>query len=655
MAMAAVSMVLVAGWDLAAASQSARVTRSPEGATRRASDAESPRGGSQQGPTDPDELEAFLDDFFAERMGVYEVPGVAFVLVKDGEIFLTKGYGYADLENEIPVDPEKTIFRIGSTSKLFTATAVMQLVEKGEIDLHADVNGYLQRFQIPATYPDPVTMAHLLTHTAGFDEKVLGTFTRDPADIRPLGDYLADEMPSRVMPPGKVTSYSNYGMALAGYVVEVVSGMPFEKYVAQEILEPLGMERSSFAQPLPPALAADMAVPYPLDLETGPILYTPIAPAGMLSTTAHDLAHFLIAHLQDGRYDDEHILEQETAQLMHDRHFSNHPDIPGWAYGFTERMENGQRVLDHGGADPTGYGSMAVLFPERNLGFFAVANTRFQDEVLMELPKAFLDRYYPDENLPPEDSGPLAGSQGRIDQVSGTYVTNRYARNTIAKLSLLSQAAVRVREVEGSTNVLTVSGLDEKPSRWVEVEPFVFQREGAEARIAFGEDSRGRVTRLFARGHTPGAFDRVAWYQNPAFHQALLGFCLVVFLTVVLGWPAAALIRRLSGRSCELANPVRRARTLAFGVSALNVVFLVLAMTLMSTQPLQFGVATGVKVLFVVPLATLAATIALPVLGAWAWGEPWSALGRVHYAIVTVAAFAFIWFLNAWNLLGFHF
>ncbi|MGD2105875.1 MAG: serine hydrolase [Anaerolineae bacterium] len=122
------------------------------------------------------------------------------------------------------------------------------------------------------------------------------------------------------MPPGEVTSYSNHGLALAGYVVEVISGRPFEAYVSEEILQPLGMERSSFAQPLPRDLAADAAVPYPRDLELGPMLYTPMAPAGMLSTTAHDMAEFLIAHLQDGRHGDTRILQEETARLIHQRH-----------------------------------------------------------------------------------------------------------------------------------------------------------------------------------------------------------------------------------------------------------------------------------------------------------------------------------------------
>jgi hypothetical protein len=242
-----------------------------------------------------------------------------------------------------------------------------------------------------------------------------------------------------------------------------------------------------------------------------------------------------------------------------------------------------------------------------------------------------------------------------VERTTGTYLTNRHTRHTIAKLSLLSQPPVRVRPAEGSAGVLVINGLDEGASRWVEIEPLLFQREGSEERIAFRQDAQGHVTHLFARGHTPGAFDRAAWYQNPAFHQILLGICLVTFLTVIVGWPLAALIRRLRGSPAQVAPAVRQARRLAFGVSMLNLMFLVLVMTLTSTLSLQFGVPTGLKLLFVVPLLTSAMTILLPIVGARASAVSRSALARGHYVLVTLAALAFVWFLNYWNLLGFRF
>ena len=115
-------------------------------------------------------MEAFLDKLLGREMEKHHIAGAAVSVVKDGKLFFAKGYGYADLENGIPVDPEQTIFRIGSVAKLFTWTAVMQLVEQGKLDLDADINTYLD-FRIPDTYPQPITLKHLLTHTSGFEDR----------------------------------------------------------------------------------------------------------------------------------------------------------------------------------------------------------------------------------------------------------------------------------------------------------------------------------------------------------------------------------------------------------------------------------------------------------------------------------------------------
>ena len=126
------------------------------------------------GPTDPVELEAFIDGMMAAHMPSRDIPAATIAVVKDGELFFAKGYGFADRENRTPVEADTTLFRIASISKLFTWTAVMQLAERGQLDLDADVNTYLKSFQIPATYPEPITMKHLLSHTPGFEEGALG-------------------------------------------------------------------------------------------------------------------------------------------------------------------------------------------------------------------------------------------------------------------------------------------------------------------------------------------------------------------------------------------------------------------------------------------------------------------------------------------------
>ncbi|NIP68221.1 MAG: serine hydrolase, partial [Planctomycetales bacterium] len=220
-----------------------------------------PASSPQQGPTDPAELEAFLDELIGKKMEEYHIAGAAVSVVKDGKLFFAKGYGYADLENGIPVDPEQTVFRIGSVTKLFTWTAVMQLVEQGKLDLDADINTYLD-FRIPDTYPQPITLRHLLTHTAGFEDWFFEFLALGADDLVPPREWLVSHMPARVRPPGDSAGYSNYGTSLAGYIVARVSGQPYDQYIQEHILDPLGMVHSTVQSPMPPDLRPLASVGY---------------------------------------------------------------------------------------------------------------------------------------------------------------------------------------------------------------------------------------------------------------------------------------------------------------------------------------------------------------------------------------------------------
>ncbi|HYF76576.1 MAG TPA: serine hydrolase domain-containing protein [Symbiobacteriaceae bacterium] len=275
------------------------------------------------GPSDPAEVEAFLDPIFAKHLAEYQIPGAVFLLVKDGRILFTKGYGLANVEKGTPVVPDRSLFAIGSVTKLFTATAVMQLAEQGKLDLHADINQYLKAFQIPATFPEPITATHLLTHTSGFDEKVFGMAVRSSADLEPLGQYLARELPRRVRPPGQQSQYSNHGMGLAGHLVEAVSGRSYNQYISDEILKPLGMNHSTMEMP---AELADDIVPVNGYVGDPPVRqpdwFLNIGPAGDLKATATDMAAFMIAHLQNGDYQGKRIFRDETARTMHALQFA---------------------------------------------------------------------------------------------------------------------------------------------------------------------------------------------------------------------------------------------------------------------------------------------------------------------------------------------
>src|SRR5262249_1443685 len=192
-----------------------------------------------------EDVEAYFDAFFPDALPRAAIPGAVVVVVKDGKVLLEKGYGFSDIKTRAPVDPARTLFRPGSISKLFTWTAVMQLVEQGKLDLDRDVNDYLD-FQIPATFPKPITMRNLMTHTAGFEEHIKGLMVDDPARLLPLRTALIDSLPKRIYPPGEVSAYSNYGASLAGYIVQRVSGEKFEEYIAHHIFGPLHMEHSTF-------------------------------------------------------------------------------------------------------------------------------------------------------------------------------------------------------------------------------------------------------------------------------------------------------------------------------------------------------------------------------------------------------------------------
>src|SRR5690349_10538834 len=275
------------------------------------------------------DFETFLDALIPSQLQTRNIAGAVVSVVKDGQTLFQKEYGYADFEAKKPVIADQTLFRPGSISKLFTATAVMQLVEQGKLDLDRNVNEYLD-FTIPKTFPEPVTLRRLLTHTAGFEETLKNLFVASEVDMKPLGTYLVNQMPARIFSPGKIPSYSNYGFTLAGYIVEKVSGEKFERYIENHILKPLKMNNSTFDQPVPAQIAPQMSKAYiratnkPRDFE-----FVEAAPAGALSTTAADMTSFMLAYLQDGTVDGVSILKPETVRQMQTRQLELNPAICG--------------------------------------------------------------------------------------------------------------------------------------------------------------------------------------------------------------------------------------------------------------------------------------------------------------------------------------
>jgi CubicO group peptidase (beta-lactamase class C family) len=600
--------------------------------------------GQSNNPADLKELESFLDDFIIKKMEEYHIPGVAFVLVKDGKIIVRKGYGYADLENKIPVKPDETIFRVGSISKLFTATAVMQLCEQGRIDLKADVNKYLKLFKLENNYPEPVTMANLLTHTAGFRGRAIGSMTRSESDRIPLGEFLAANMPPRSLPPGRYISYSNDGFYLAGYLVEEISGVPFAQYVADHILHPLGMEKSSFL--LPPHLMPNLAKGYSCvngNYQSVPIEFSKLlsSPAGSLISTADDMARFMIAHLQGGRYQDRRILNENTCREMQRQQFTNDSRLPGTCYGFYEYQGYNQRAILHDG-DVSGFSSRLFLLPDRNMGFF-ICNNNGNSIVRMELTDSLMSHYYP---LPKESvpSKPAADIKSPHKRLAGSYRSLRFGLDSFDKF-------------ESANALLNIS--DRQINSWIELEPRLFQVPKSKTRFVFREDGEGNITHLFIDAQQmPMSYERVALYDTATFLWVPLGFILLVFLSACVVWPMMHHIRRKRKQSVEMSRSARHARLLAIVTVALNLMFFACftpSMFLLNDE-FVYGLPFVIKALLVIPIATTLLAIGLPVFALLAWKYRWwSFVERLHYSLVAFACIGLVLWLYHWNWLGFQY
>jgi hypothetical protein len=541
----------------------------------------------------------------------------------------------------------------------------MQLCQQQHLSLHEDINTYLKDFSIPATYRESVTLAHLLTHSAGFDWRMIGTLSRSKAERPTLGDHLAAWMPPRIRPAGTVISYSNYGMALAGYVVEEISGMPFAQYVHERILQPLEMYHSSFE--VPSNVAGDVATGYRYRTEDVydplPPEYLNIPPAGQLVATATDMANFMIAHLQDGRFKNRHILGEAGAQQMHQRQFAHHPQLPGWCYGFNEGYKNGRRIIGHAGGI-SGIWSYLLLVPGDGVGLFVSQNGG--DFLAPTLINAFMDKFFTvaaQKAKPPVRKSPSVP----LRKLVGCYRYSVHPQTTIARL----QVMLGIPEVEvrmDDDGLLTVenyhSGHIRVPSGpYAETGPLLFREVDGECHIAFRRNGQGRVTHLLTDAHWDAvSYDRLSWYDRPTLHLGLLACCSLVFLSACIGWPVGALLRRArKGRAVlpEKTGLIGRRARLWAGVTCGLILAMLLAVgchLYSSPLALAYGELGAIPYLLVLPLATTASTVCLVLFLMFSWKKRYfGLLGRLHYALVVVAAAAVIPFLWYWNLLGFNY
>jgi CubicO group peptidase (beta-lactamase class C family) len=598
-------------------------------------------------------LEDFFDGFFARETVRWHIPGAAFVLVKDGKVVFSKGYGYADVAKRVPVVADQTVFRVASVSKVFTAAAALQLVERGKLDLRANVNQYLTRFKIDDPYPQPVTLAELLTHSAGLDASVIGIAARSPSRVVPLGTFLARQMPPVMMPPGKIYSYSSFGVTLEGYLVQKISGEPFDAYIQKNILQPLDMRNSGFQ--LTQNLAAHLAAGYEFhrgNYVAQPIDYFNIGPAAGLYSTAADMSHFLIAQMDGGQFGGARILSEKSISEMHARQFTEDSRLAGRTFGFYERFVNGRRAIGHGG-NIRGFASLLMMVPNEHVGFFLVFNrdeSRFEEDFI----QSFFDRFYPATNNP-GPSGSLRLSAAELQKFTGDYRSNPYSRRTFEKLITLYWQFRITANPDGSLQFHYPHEF--KPSeRWSALAPAYFLSNGGQGHAVFELDAAGNVAHLFT---DRDSYEKIPWYGTARFQVALVKALMLVLLSGCVLWPAVWLVRRVLKRPSRQAAAGHWARWTAAALGLLNVFFIVEMLHLimrMDDWDFVYGVPVAIKALLWIPIVTTALTALAVWFAVRAWKRRlWCVWGRLHYGLIAAAGLAFVWFFVYWNLLGFRY
>ena len=607
--------------------------------------------GIAQTLSDTAHLEAFMDGVIRTHLRDKHIAGATVSVIRDGKVLLAKGYGFSDEQNQTPVVPNQSLFRIGSISKMFTWISVMQLVSQGKLKLDEDINQYLKDFKIPATYPQPITLKDIMTHTPGFEDKVIGLFAKDSSALKPLGEILSREMPARVRPPGTFASYSNHGTGMAAYIVEQVSGMTFNEYVEKNILGPLQMTSTSFRQPLPSGLKPYMSKGYTFaggEFKEKPFEYVPLYPVGAAASSATDMAHFMDAILHNGRWGSAQILDSATLALMEGYAHRHHPDVNPMRYGFMDMSRNGVEIIGHGG-DTFWFHSLMALLPASRTGIFVSFNTDKGGGTYMEVLDEFMDYYYPENSL----KGPLRTDKKFLQRFAGSYRANRYPYHDITTISSVFNDA----KISAADSLRIKLQVGENVKYYVPVDSLTFRQEHASDVLAFPQNDKGEITQMFIGNLPIIAFDRVTGLMNAGLHLTIIILVILVALTTLLYWPFGSWMRRGYQSHRVTKDLPASSRWVAWLNFLVLVIFYAgLISVVNGPEAVVFGIATPVRILLVLPFVCIVLTLWM-VLHAFrlAGDSRYNFSSRLFYAIITLTGMAALWQLYFWNFIGFHY
>jgi CubicO group peptidase (beta-lactamase class C family) len=614
---------------------------------------------------DNPELVDFCDSIFRSGLDEKMIPGGVVSIVKNGRILVAKGYGFADVESRIPIQADRTLFQIGSVGKALTAMAVLKLVDNGALNLNEDIRTYLDDLSFTKYFQSPVTLRHLLTHTAGINERVIGYAARASKDVQSLEQHLEERFPKFFQEPGESISYSNYSYALAGLIVEKVSKVSFAQFIDENILSPLQMHQSTYLLPDDDKVSSNYAKGYGLRGESfieQPIFYTHTSPAGGLNSTAVDMSNLIIMLLNNGIYQNKTILEKESVDLILSRQFSNHTKLMGYTLGFEEQNINGYSAAAKGGGT-MGFTSLLLLIPEKQIGAFITTNVRSDDFI-----ELFVEKFT-EEFIKPKTEESLSTKiepAADLERFEGVYRNDRYNHHkSIENLASLFRDWLTVKI--NSSGFLTYSPSSNN-REYEPVSPLVFQnRNNTNDFIVFKEDKRGKIDELyisttFAGISVPQTYEKVPWFSTPnfinEFYLSFVPMFLLSYIFLPLVWLFLLIVRLKKKEFLRNISLPRITHLPAFLFAILSIVYTFgyIGRILNIGSSLLFGVPDALIKLNYIPFVLVFLLFPLSYFTFKIWSKKSGILlGRIYYSSYLLTSLIFIIFLYKWNFIGFYY
>ncbi|MCB1626861.1 MAG: beta-lactamase family protein [Xanthomonadales bacterium] len=611
------------------------------------------------GLLDKARLDAWLDGLVEASMLGDHLPGVVVSVVEADRLVTARGWGLADVEQRRLADPAVTLFRVGSISKVVTATALMRLQEQGLVDLQQPLSRYLD--PLPFAAGEGITLTHLLTHQAGFEDGYLGHFyAMDAASDHAQGPYLAGFPPAQVRPAGVLSSYSNYGYGVIGAVIAEAGGVSFEDYM-DGVLGDFGMRHSSFREragvpredDLPDDLAAQLAEGYRWNgwrqqRNDKFWMHRGMASAGSLSSTAQDMARFMRLHLNQGMLDGRPVLQPATIEGMHGVLTRHHDAVGGNAHGFWSRQISGLRTVEHAGA-VLNFHSNLVLLPEPRIGIFVSTNGAAGRQFAQDLPRLLIEQFLASRQ--PAPATPAADLAERAASYVGTYRTTRRNYSKFEASGVLFGGDTEVRYLADEGRLLLVDGDDRKAYR--ERSPGVFESERDGTTLAFSSIADGPAQRAWpAYGHV--VLERVHWYARTELFWAVGGTLLGLSLLRLLGLR----LRRPAYGGWVEHSAAAISWLAALGWLAFAVGLFLLLQTLSGPEPDALAHFPDEQAVWVLGIGLVAAVLSLlttlfllPVLQRAHWPF-WRRLHLLLFVLAALSSLPLLWY---WRLLGYHF